>query len=67
MASSAGEIGQDHGAVFQRFTTGPTATILGALLLVVGGIVVVAGGQLLGTVIAAVGGLMVVRERIRER
>jgi drug/metabolite transporter superfamily protein YnfA len=53
--------------MFERFTTGPTATILGALLLVVGGIAVVAHAQIVGTVIAAVGGLLVVRERIRQR
>ena len=50
-----------------RFTTGPTATILGAVLLIVGGIAVVAHAQIVGTVIAAAGGLLVVRERIRQR
>jgi hypothetical protein len=53
--------------VFERFTTGPTATILGAVLLIVGGIAVVAHAQIVGTVIAAAGGLLVVRERIRQR
>ena len=45
--------------MFERFTTGPTATILGAVLLVVGGVVVVAGAQIPGTVVAALGGLLV--------
>jgi hypothetical protein len=53
--------------VFERFTTGPTATILGAVLLIVGGVAVVAHAQIVGTVIAAAGGLLVVRERIRQR
>ena len=53
--------------MFERFTTGPTATIVGAVLLVAGGVVVVAGAQIVGTVIAAAGGLLVVRERIRQR
>jgi hypothetical protein len=47
-----------------RLETGPGATIVGALLLVIGGIVVVKGAGLIGTVIAAVGGLIIVRERI---
>jgi hypothetical protein len=53
--------------LFERLTTGPAATIVGAVLLVVGGIVVVANAQIPGTIIAAVGGLLVVRERVRQR
>lgn len=53
--------------VLDRFKTGPVVTVLGALLLVVGGVLVVAHAQTVGTVVAAVGGLIVVRERIRTR
>jgi uncharacterized membrane protein HdeD (DUF308 family) len=53
--------------VFERLTTGPTATILGAVLLIVGGIAAVAHAQIVGTILAAAGGLLVVRERIRRR
>lgn len=53
--------------MLRRLTTGPAATIAGAVLLIAGGIVVVAGAQVPGTIIAALGGLLVVRERIRRR
>ena len=53
--------------MFERLTTGPRATILGAVLLIVGGIAVVAHAQIVGTIIAAAGGLLVVRERVRQR
>ena len=53
--------------MFDRLKTGPGATVLGALLLIVGGVVAITGGQLAGTVIAFVGCLIVVRERVRRR
>jgi hypothetical protein len=53
--------------VFDRFTRGPAATVVGALLLVLGGVVVVAHGGLAGTTIALVGCLIVVRDRMRQR
>lgn len=54
-------------AVLDRFKTGTGATVAGALLLILGGIVVVAHGGLAGTVIAGVGCLIVLRERVRQR
>jgi hypothetical protein len=53
--------------MFDRLKTGPGATALGAVLLILGGVVVVAHGGLAGTVIAFVGCLIVVRERARAR
>jgi hypothetical protein len=53
--------------VFDRFTTGPGATVTGALLLILGGVVVIAHGGLAGTTIAFVGCLIVLRERMRKR
>jgi hypothetical protein len=53
--------------VLDRFKTGPPATVAGALLLILGGVVVVAHGGLAGTVIAFVGCLIVLRERARRR
>jgi hypothetical protein len=53
--------------MFQRLTTGPAATVLGAVLLIAGGIVVVAGAGTVGTVVAAAGCAIIVRERIRVR
>ena len=53
--------------MFDRFTTGPAVTVMGAFLLIVGGAIVVAGAQGPGTIVAAVGGFIVVRERIRNR
>jgi hypothetical protein len=53
--------------VFERFKTGPAATAVGAFLLIVGGVIVVAHGGFVGTVVAAIGGVIVVRERIRQR
>jgi hypothetical protein len=53
--------------VFDRLKTGPAATVVGALLLVLGGVVTLAHGGLAGTVIAFVGCLIVVRERVRRR
>jgi hypothetical protein len=52
--------------VFDRFKTGPAATVAGALLLILGGVIIVAHGGLAGTITAAVGGLIVVRERLRR-
>jgi hypothetical protein len=53
--------------VFDRFKTGPAATVVGALLLILGGIVVVEHGELAGTTIAFLGCLIVLRERMRQR
>jgi hypothetical protein len=53
--------------VFDRFTSGAAATVAGALLLILGGVVVVAHGGLAGTAIAFVGCLIIVRERLRRR
>ncbi|HZT54448.1 MAG TPA: hypothetical protein VE995_08710 [Gaiellaceae bacterium] len=53
--------------MFDRFTTGPAVTVAGACLLIVGGVLVVLHAQAVGTVVAAIGGLIVVRERIRTR
>ena len=53
--------------MFDRFKTGPAVTVAGACLLVLGGALVVAHAQTVGTVVAAIGGLIVVRERIRAR
>jgi hypothetical protein len=53
--------------VLDRFKTGPGATILGALLLILGGIVVVAHDNLAGTAIAFLGCMIVLRERARQR
>ena len=52
--------------MFDRFKTGPAATVAGALLLILGGVIVVAHGGLAGTIIAAIGGVIVVRERVRR-
>jgi hypothetical protein len=54
-------------AVLDRFKSGPAATVAGALLLVLGGVVVVAHGGLAGTTIAFVGCMIVLRERVRQR
>jgi hypothetical protein len=53
--------------VLDRFKTGPGATVAGALLLILGGIVVVAHETVAGTAIAFVGCLIVLRERARQR
>jgi hypothetical protein len=53
--------------VLDRFKTGPAATVAGAVLLISGGIVLVAHGGLAGTVIALVGCVIVVRARARQR
>jgi hypothetical protein len=53
--------------VLDRFKSGPSATIAGALLLILGGIVVVAHGGLVGPTIAFAGCVIVVRERTRQR
>jgi hypothetical protein len=53
--------------VFDRLKTGPGATVVGALLLILGGVVIIEHGGLAGTVIAFVGCLIVVRERARRR
>ena len=50
-----------------RLRSGPAVTVTGAILLILGGVIVVAHHQLPGTIIAAVGGVMVVRERMRQR
>jgi hypothetical protein len=49
------------------FKSGPGATVVGALLLVLGGIVVIEHGGLAGTAIALLGCLIVLRERTRQR
>jgi hypothetical protein len=54
-------------SVFDRFKTGPALAAVGALLLIVGGVIVVVRGGFVGTAIAAVGGLIVVRERMSRR
>jgi len=53
--------------VFERLKTGTGATVVGALLLILGGVVTILEGGYAGTVIALVGCLMVVRERMRPR
>lgn len=53
--------------MLDRFKTGPGATVAGALLLILGGVVVVAHETLVGTTIAFVGCLIVLRERARQR
>lgn len=54
--------------MFDRFTSGPAATVTGALLLILGGVVVVVGqGGLVGTTIAFAGCLIILRERKRQR
>lgn len=53
--------------MLDRFKTGPAATVVGALLLILGGVVVVAHGGFAGTVIAFIGCLIVLRERARQR
>jgi hypothetical protein len=50
-----------------RFKTGPGATVVGALLLIAGGVVVVAHDDVAGTAIAFLGCLIVLRERARQR
>jgi hypothetical protein len=54
-------------AVLDRFKTGPAATVAGALLLILGGVVVIAHRGLAGTTIALLGCLIVLRERARQR
>ena len=53
--------------MLDRFKTGPAITVAGALLLILGGVVVVAHGGPAGAIIALVGCLIVVRERARQR
>lgn len=53
--------------MLDRFKTGPGATVAGALLLILGGVIVVAHGGLAGTAIAFLGCLIVLRERARQR
>jgi hypothetical protein len=53
--------------MLDRFKTGPAATVVGALLLILGGVVVVMHGGLAGTTIAFVGCLIVLRERVAQR
>jgi hypothetical protein len=53
--------------LLDRFKTGPAATVAGALLLIVGGVVVVAHDDLAGTAIAFLGCLIVLRKRARQR
>ena len=53
--------------MFDRFTTGTGATVLGALLLILGGVVVIEHGGLAGPTIAFAGCAIVVRERIRQK
>lgn len=53
--------------MFDRLETGPPATVAGAFLLILGGVIIVAHGGLAGTIVAALGGLIVVRERARRR
>jgi hypothetical protein len=54
-------------AVLDRFKSGPAATVTGALLLILGGVVEVAHGGVAGPAIAFVGCVVVVRERLRHR
>ena len=54
-------------ALLDRFKTGTAATVAGALLLILGGVVVVAHRGLAGTIIAGVGCLIVLRERVRQK
>jgi hypothetical protein len=65
--SARSPAGVQHAHVFDRFRTGPGATAVGALLLIIGGAIVVAHGGFVGTIVAAIGGIIVVRERIRSR
>jgi len=53
--------------VLDRFKTGPLATVAGALLLILGGVVVVLHRELVGTTIAFLGCWIVLRERVRQR
>jgi hypothetical protein len=53
--------------LLDRFKTGPAATVAGALLLILGGVVVVEHADVAGTIIAFVGCLIVLRERARQR
>ena len=53
--------------MFDRLKTGPGATVVGALLLILGGVVIIEHGGLAGTFIAFLGCLIVVRERARRR
>jgi hypothetical protein len=54
--------------VFDRFKTGPGATVAGALLLILGGVIVVfAHAELIGTAVAFLGCMIVLRERARHR
>ena len=53
--------------MYDRLKSGPAVTTAGAVLLILGGGIVVAHGGLFGTVIAAIGGFIVVRERVRHR
>ncbi|HZP74440.1 MAG TPA: hypothetical protein VFA97_13800 [Gaiellaceae bacterium] len=53
--------------MFDRLKTGPAVTAAGALLLIAGGVIVVEHAQTVGTIVAALGALLVLRERIRSR
>ena len=53
--------------MFDRLKTGPGATVVGALLLILGGVLVIEHGGLAGTFIAFLGCLIVLRERTRKR
>jgi hypothetical protein len=53
--------------VLDRFKTGPGATVVGALLLILGGVIVIAHAELAGTAVAFLGCLIVLRERARRR
>ena len=54
-------------AVLDRFKTGPGATVLGALLLILGGVLVVEHNNLAGTFVAFLGCVVVLKERARQR
>lgn len=53
--------------MFDRFLSGPAATVVGALLLIAGGIAVVAHAQGVGTILAVAGCVLVVRARLKQR
>jgi hypothetical protein len=53
--------------VLDRFKEGPGATVAGALLLILGGVLVIEHLGLAGTTVAGIGGLIVLRERVRRR
>ena len=53
--------------MLDRFKTGPGATVAGALLLILGGILVVLHREVAGTTIAFLGCWIVLRERVRHR